>query len=498
MKPRQMSPAFGPAPQKSEIKASRMFLKAADLMDEGRSGGAAQLMRRALKLTPENPDLHYLLGLAYADMDRRGDAIDAWVRAVALNPEHDDSHHNLILSLMKTERWGEARAAAEDALARFPGDPRFLESLAHIHAKDNEPEKAFERYASAIELGTETAGLLYALGLAARDCNRHEKARDAFEAALALAPDFANAHFELSNIHFILGDYDRGFAEWEWRLIRSENPGRDFPVPHWNGRTGLSGKRLLVHGEQGAGDVVMFARFIPRLAARGARVTLACHEELAPLLEGVKGVERTVPLLSEPDDIDLHAPLFSLPYLLAAKAENIGSTPYIPLPDRPAPKPLDGQGYKVGIVWAGSSTHANNERRSTGLDKFLRLVRVEGVQVFSLQVGEYEPDLDAHPDSGIINLAPHLCDFADTAAALAELDLLIAVDTAVAHVAGALGTPFWVVLPYANEWRWGTAGAPAPWYPEARLFRQNRPGDWDECMERVAEALAVEARGAKG
>ena len=393
------------------------------------------------------------------------------------------------LVLLKAGRAAEAIPLLRTAAARQPGNAAFPTLLGHAHALLRALAPAAEAYRQALAIDGCVAATWYALGLVERDRGRYTEARASQERVLALDPQHVEAHFELAQLLLLAGDYGRGFAEYEWRLRRPAAPDRDLPQPLWRGEP-LAGRRLLVYGEQGMGDVLQMVRFLPALAGRGAHITLSCHAPLVPLLSTLPDVERTVAHFAEPGDCDLRIPLLSLPHRLGVTLADLPpSVPYIPAPSRPVAAALTHAGdRKVGLAWAGSPLHRNDRSRSIPFDALLPLARLPGIRLFSLQTGDAAADV-AHGGGRVSDLGAGFADFADTAAAVAALDLVITVDTAVAHLAGALGKPVWLLLPFIPDWRWMTGRDDSPWYPTARLFRQTAPGGWAEVTECVAAAL---------
>ena len=252
---------------------------------------------------------------------------------------------------------------------------------------------------------------------------------------------------------------------------------------------------MLVHAEQGLGDTLQFARYVPMLAARGGRVVLEVPPELCRLLAGLAGVAELVPHGAPLPRVAVQVPLLSLPGRFGTGPDTIpAATPYL----RAEPGAVAAwrarlgaaSGLNVGIAWAGSRLHRNDRHRSVALDRLAPLARIPGARLFALQVGAAAAELGP-AGLPIHDLAPDIADFADSAAIVTALDLVVTIDSALAHLAGALARPVWVLVPFAPDWRWGMTGESTPWYPTMRLFRQRRPGDWDEPVGRVAAALAA-------
>lgn len=305
------------------------------------------------------------------------------------------------------------------------------------------------------------------------------------EQAVKLAPMNAEAHWNLANALLVNGAFARGFAEYEWRFRRTgraERPeGLALPMPRWAGEE-LRGRTLLVALEQGLGDAIHFVRFAADFAARGARVVWECVPSLAPLLATAPGVDAVI-APGAPVKADFYLPFMSLPHMLGVTLENLPACrPYLKVPAGAAVD-VTGAGLRVGLAWRGNPQHENDKHRSVGLDLLAPLFDVAGVSFFSLQVAAEESD------ARLTDLAPQLKGFAQTAAAIAALDLVISVDTAVAHLAGALGKPVWILLAQGNDWRWLHERDDSPWYPTARLFRQGRGRRWRPAVKAMVGAL---------
>jgi hypothetical protein len=292
------------------------------------------------------------------------------------------------------------------------------------------------------------------------------------------------------------GDLRRGFERYEWRWRLGTLTPRDTSAPLWNGEDG-AGRTILLHAEQGFGDIIQALRYVPLVAARGARVVLEVPPQLARLAARLPGHAQLVTGTQAAPHYDLHCPLLSLPRAFATTLETIpADVPY--LSAEPAAVArwasiLSGSGLKVGIAWAGNPQHRGNAQRSIAIERLLPLLRPGGIRPFSLQVGDRAADLDQLPKGIVYDLSPQLSDFAETAAAIINLDLVITIDTAIAHLAGALGRPVWLLLCSRPDWRWMLDRDDSPWYPTLRIYRQRTPRDWDDVVARVATDLRARA-----
>lgn len=322
--------------------------------------------------------------------------------------------------------------------------------------------------------------LFSALGVCLFEGAQYGPARQALEKALSLDPGQGIAAYNLAHLLLLLGEEERGFQLYEQRWSSFQRPSwhPDASLT-WNGEA-FEGA-LLVLAEQGFGDMIQFARFLPEAAKRCSRLVLAAPAELKRLLAAVPGVSAIVSNGEALPQFDRFVMMMSLPLRLGMMGDAKPKAPYLPLPKA---ADLPGRGVKVGLVWAGRTSHAEDRLRSLSSGSMAPILAVPGVDFFSLQLG------DAPPPKGVTDLSGRIADFQDTASLIAGLDLLISADTAPAHLAGAMGKPVWTFVTYVPDWRWGLGGEATPWYPSMRLFRQDAPGDWSGAVARAAKALA--------
>ncbi len=351
----------------------------------------------------------------------------------------------------------------------------------------------------AIALDPDFIEAHYNLGIALKDQRRIDDALGCFDTVLVKNPDHVDAHWDRALAWLVAGDFARGWPEYEWRWRLAEHAPRELSQPLWDGGD-LDGRTILLHAEQGMGDSIQFARYAPLVAARGGRVLLECQPPLVRLFESLDGVGEIIPQGGVLPAFDTHAPLLSLPGILGTTGGTIScDIPYLSA-DRGRAEQLRDQltaltgGLKVGLVWAGKPSHKNDHNRSLEFESLVGLLGLRDIFFFSLQFGPRSGDLRAAGCDGLItDLSESIKDFADTAIVLEVLDLLITVDTSPAHLAGALGKPVWVLLPYVPDWRWLLDRDDSPWYPSLQLFRQDRPNDWSKPLRRLAEALKARA-----
>lgn len=425
---------------------------------------------------------------------RLDDAEALYRQTLQANPANAVAQQYLGVLAMQRGNPVQGEALIREALATRPDIPDFHNNLGLCLRLQNRLDEAVLAYRQAIALNPDYAVGHNNLGLDLQALGQVQEARKHFEQALALQPQFAEAHWNLGLACLALGDLARGWAEYEWRLRCQPfvNDGLVLAgVPAWQGQP-LAGKTLLVRREQGAGDTLQFLRFVPELIRRGARVLVDVTPDLAELAgtvaPAVELVDRAAPL----PPVDYYINLMSLPYRLGITLDNLPSTvPYL-RPDAARVAAWQARlasfpGQRIGLVWAGNPKHKNDHNRSCPLAALQPLFGLPDVAWFSLQKGEHAKQLAGLPHGHITDLGAELNSFADTAAALQALDLLITVDTSVAHLAGALGRPAWVLLPYAPDWRWMLERDDSPWYPSLHLFRQRSAGDWVGVIERLRQ-----------
>ena len=384
-----------------------------------------------------------------------------------------------------------ARGVFQDVLAENPRYGDALNNLGNILAREGKPRPALEFYERALAENPGSADFLANLGGVRQALGDVAGALDCFARALAIDPTHADARWNRGLARLLSGDLAGGFADYEARWALPEFAARQLASPRWRGED-VHNKTILIHSEQGYGDTIQMARFAKTLAARGARVLVETDATLAALLRTVDGITQVIVHGETLPRFDLHIPMLSLPAACGvAVLRDIPTAPYIAASDGPpvALSPRRAGEMRVGLVWAGRPTHKNDRNRSLEVARLAPLALIPNVKLFSLQIGAAPNDLAHLP--GIVDLAPLLTDFAATARILDQLDLVIAVDTAVAHLAGAMGKDAWVMLPFAPDWRWLQAGATAPWYPSLRLYRQPKIGDWASVIEKITADLAT-------
>lgn len=401
---------------------------------------------------------------------------------------------NLAVALRHLGQHATALAAALRARELAPGETDFIINTADSLMPLDRVEEAAHLYALALEREPKNALYRRKYGIALRQLEKFDDALKELETAVALKPDDPETLWQRATLHMYLGRFTAGWKDYECRWQRGEKKKPAYRVPQWSGED-LHGKTILLYEEQGFGDTILAARYIPLVKKRGARVIFGCRQPLHDMFSKVPGVDKLVTAGPLGEKFDYHAPLLSLPGVFNTELATIpppaplGIARQIPAD---AEKRLEaGKGkLKIGIVWSGNTDFKDNFRRAVPFTRFLPLVGVKGTQFYSLQKGLPEKELsDASCRSLVADLAPYLGDFAATAALVSRLDLVIMTDSAVAHVAGSLGVPVWNLLHASPFWIYTQGRDDCPWYPSMRLFRQPAPGDWDSVFIRTAAEL---------
>jgi hypothetical protein len=362
-------------------------------------------------------------------------------------------------------------------------------------------EEALVCYDRALAIEKDYVEALNNRGNALQALNRHEEALASYARAIALKPNDAEAHWNEGLTRLALGDYRRGWEKYEWRWY---NRKLDSPRPHgdtpaWDGTQGVTGKTVLLYPEQGFGDAIQFVRYAPLVRARGARVLVACHRKLAELFRSVDGIDEVLEPERPLPSFDYHAALMSLPLAFRTTLESIPcAIPYVSAKAEQvaafeARFKSERRALKVGLVWSGNPQFTGARAKACPIEVLEPLVNVQDCAFYALQTGEAAADIERMTVRGpqMTELSLGLDSFSDTAAAVSALDLVIAVDTAVAHLAGALGKPAWILLQYAADWRWLRSREDSPWYPSIRLFRQPEPGHWESVVGRMTGELVT-------
>jgi Flp pilus assembly protein TadD len=468
------------------------------LRDMGRFDEAIAAYNQALALNPNLPEAHNDLGIALAGKGELDAAIAAYRRAVALNPNLLAGHSNLGVALNMKGQLDEAIAAHRRAISLRPGYTE-ARNLGFALKDKGLLDEAVAAYRQAVACRLDHAEAHSDLGNALRESGQLEEAIAVYRRGIALNPSLPEAHHNLAMALLARGDFQQGWEEYEWRWKCKEylSSAPKFAQPQWDGSR-FEGRTLLLLSEQGFGDTIQFIRYLPLVAKRGGKIIIECRPELQRLFETIAVGCQVIASGQALPEFDFHCFLLSLPHILSTTFANHPQTvPYLQ-PDTEQTRKWQRRltehsaVVKVGLAWAGSPSHKNDRNRSIELARLATLREATGARFFSLQKGKMPTEAKATPAGvDLVDWSDELNDFADTASLIANLDLVISVDTAVAHLAGAMGKPVWTLLPFVPDWRWLLERQDSPWYPTMRLFRQRFPGDWDGVIARVVEQLSL-------
>ena len=419
---------------------------------------AEKMFRRAIAADSENAEYHFQLGVVLQAGAKYDEALSAFRRVARLDPRH--------------------------VLAHF--------RIGNVLQLEGKLDEAVLEYERILEIKPDAHDAQFNVGNVFRLQGKLAAARERYMRALALEPGNIDALWNLSLLDLLEGDYAAGWSRYEIRHQRLTPNLRAFPEPQWKGEP-LNGANILIHAEQGLGDTLQFLRYVPMVVQAGGQIFLEVPETIRRLAAEIRGVSAVIATGEALPPFEWQCPMMSLPLAFQTTVDSIPShVPYLSIPDvaqKSADKlPWPARGLRVGLVWGATPRPFEDSDRSIPLSAFDPILSVEGAHFFSLQIGPQSAQLEAVA-ALVTDLCGNIQDFADTAALVAHLDLVITVDTSVAHIAGALAKPTWILLPFASDWRWLTHREDSPWYPTVRLFRQPRPRDWRSVIERVGDEL---------
>jgi tetratricopeptide (TPR) repeat protein len=526
--PDQAEELFLRALKKAPDHPDALYFLALIRMDRGKPDDALRLLAKASKSNPRFAEAHFLTGSILNALGRPKDALPAYQRALAIDASHVNALNHLGNTLRLLRKPEEAIAAFDKAIALAPNfaeahsnkgvalaelkrlpeaitcydralavNPNFPDALSNRGAALlilSRPDEALACFDRALALNPNYPEAINNRGSALQDLNRHHEALTWHHKALGFNPNNSIAHLCLATAHLALGEYDVGWREYEWRWGTADLVPfrRDLRRPQWRGDEALDGKTILLHAEQGYGDMLQFARYVPLVAERGADVVIEAPRALTALLGTIAGKPRIIGRGDKLPAFDVHCPLLSLPLAFGTRVDTIpAAVPYVSVPadrltkwtDRLA----DHAGRKIGLAWSG---RPHPRDRSIPLAELKPLLSLPGTQFVSLQQELQLQDVDLiAAQSNLLHVGAEIEDFGDTAALIAALDLIITIDTSVAHLAGAMGKPVWILLLCGADFRWLVDRDDTPWYPTAKLFRQRAVGDWASVITRVADAL---------
>lgn len=508
-----------------------LHLRGVAALQQGRAEEGIALVRRALKLNPKFPaawnslgnglrearqharaveafdkaiaqqpgfaEAYSNRGNAMADLGRFAPALASYDKALALRPDHAEAWSNRGQALLELGRMAEALDSCDKALALRPDFAAAHGNRANVLLRLRRPLDTLAAAERAITLAPGLATAHATRAAALQDLGRAEEALASFDRALALNPDHAETRWNRSLVLLLLGRFEEGWPEHEWRTRKRDAVvTRSFRQPLWLGLEPIAGKRLFLHAEQGLGDTIQFCRYALLAHERGAKVVMSVQDALVPLLRDLHPDIEVIGAKQKPDAFDLHTPLHSLPLAFGTTLATIPAwAAYLKPPAERVARwatRLGSEGLKVGINWQGS-TGAIDVGRSFPLSQFLPLAQLPGVRLISLHKGAGEAQLRDLPADTVETLGadfdPPGAAFLDSAAVIQLCDVIITSDTSLAHLAGALGVPTWVILQRVPDWRWLLGREDSPWYPSMRLFRQEMAGDWDQVFGRILDEL---------
>jgi len=502
-------------------------------LDQGNLEAAITYYQRAIALRPGYTDAYFNLGIAYFEKGHLDDAVAAYQKTLESKPDMAAAYYNMGLALYGQKKFKAAVSAYQNAVRLKANFPEAYNNMGNVLQDQKKHRQAVSCFRKALDLKSDYADALYNMGKSYNDlcrqpdaiacyqktlelnphhykaCNNmakiyqdmgaNEKAIFWFQKALQIKPDYAEVHFNLATVHLLTENFKEGWQGYEWRFRRREWK-RTYPhryrQPRWTGEN-FAGKRLLVHSEQGLGDILQFVRYLPKVKARGGTVVFETRKALMDLFKNLPGMDDLV--MFAPDgqpstEFDLYVPLASLPGIFETTLENIpAEVPYLFADQEKIARwqeRLSENGLRVGLVWAGTDT---DPRRACHLKWLKTLSDIPGVYLYGLQKGiaAEQIEVEGLPQGmRMTNLGQEFEDFTDTAAVVENLDLVVSIDTSVAHLAGAMGKPVWLMLPYAADWRWFLNRDDSPWYPTMRLFRQPKARDWKSVGQQIAIELA--------
>ncbi|MGF6239941.1 tetratricopeptide (TPR) repeat protein [Paraburkholderia sp. GAS38] len=462
----------------------------------GRAAEAVQRCERVLLLEPQHSRAFACRGNAWLQTEQYAAALRSYDQALEIDPRSVEALCNRGTALRFLERYEEALQSYDAALAVDKGFAEAWGNRSNVLQDQHRYEDAMASLDRALALRADHPTSWFNRGNVLYEMGRQDAAVQAYDKAIALDPGYRDAHFARGSLYLAQGDFARGWPEYEWRVRdpNGEHSRRVFTQPLWLGEEPLDNKTILIHAEQGFGDTLQFCRYAALLHERGARVVLEVQPALKTLIDSLRTPVQVVAAGELLPPVDYHCPLLSLPFAFKTELQSIpGKVPYL-YADAERVSNWDNllgpkRGLRIGVAWSGNPSHRNDRNRSIALVALLPLLREPNVEWINLQKVVRERDRSVFEQAPLRSFDDDIVDFADTAALVQSVDLVIAVDTAVAHLAGALGRPVWVLLAEPPEWRWMRARSDSPWYPEARLFRQTVAGHWGDVIDAVRSEL---------
>jgi tetratricopeptide (TPR) repeat protein len=475
------------------------------LRELGECDEAIASFERAIAIRAEFPEAHNNLGIAWAAKGNYDRACDCYREALRIWPEYPAAHNNLGIALGHQKKFAESIASYRRALQLKPDYAEAYNNLGIALSQEGEYEEAVTCFRRAIDLKPSYAEAFSNLGITLTELGQLDEALESYNEAVRLKPNYPDAYMNRALAFLVRGDFERGWSEYELRWQCKDFHARNFKKPRWNGEP-LDGRRALLHAEQGFGDTFQFVRFARLVKEeRGGTVIIWCPKPLVPIVSQCPYVDEVTLEGDKLPEFDCHLPLLSLPMVFGTTLDTVPrEVPYLFAKPELIEHWRDELSYinafKIGINWQGNPRYRGDRHRSVPLEQFAPLAKIKGVRLISLQKGlGVEQVAKVSAKVSVTELGAHRDEaagaFMDTAAILKNLDLVISSDTSLVHLAGGLGVPTWVVLPWAADWRWLLDREDSPWYPSMRLFRQPEQGNWDEVFRQVvAEVHELLAR----
>ncbi len=463
----------------------------------GDNDKAISAYKQAVKINPKFSKAVNNIGVVLYKQKEYDKSVDIFKISLDVDPEYTEVYSNLGASLNKAKRYDESIAALETAIEKMPNHGGAYTNLGNVYNKIHEYKKAAKLHEKSIELDPKGSNAYSNVGTSYKYLGFTNKAIDAYKKAIELNPNFENAHFDLSTVYLAKENFEDGFKEYEWRFRKEEMRGHIIKYKHIFSKPMLTkdidikGKTLLVHSEQGFGDSIMFARFLPMLKKRGCTLAVECRNELKPLFENMKEVDIVVGREeNKTPEFDYHLPIMSVAHICdMKKKDDFPTAPYFKIKKDKKFKLNSGK-IKIGLCWSASSTGESYEGKVFELDNFEGLIKNPKIEIYSLQVGHGSEQIQKYGfENDIIDMTEKLSDFGKTASFMKELDLVISSDTSVAHLAGAIGIKSYVLLQKYPDWRWLYKGEDSYLYPSLKLFRQKQNRNWESVFQSLYAKL---------
>ena len=462
------------------------------LRDMKRYEEALESYDKAIFLNPNYVDAHFNRGNVLRDMKRYEEALESYDRAIFLNPRHLNAHSNRGIVLRDMKRYKEALESHDRAIFINPNYINAHANRGNILRDMKRYEEALESYDRAILINPNYVNAHSNRGIVLRDMKRYEEALESYNRAILINPEYVDAKYNKSFMLLEKGEFDEGFQLYEHRWEHHQIPIRFNQAP-WLGDKSIEGKTILIHSEQGLGDTIQFCRYLKMVSALGAYVIFEVEPVLFPLLKQLNGVNEFIQKGESLPEFDYHCPLLTLPLAFKTSLETIPChNAYLKadIDKRKIWEKRLGNSLipKIGLTWSGSSTHKDDHNRTIELSTLLQYLP-SGFEYVSLQKELRDSDIQALNSSSIKFFGDQLNDFSDTAALCDLMDMVISVDTSIAHLSGALGKPTIVLLPFISDWRWLLDRDDSPWYPSMHLLRQKKDSDWDSCLSQLSKII---------